>query len=553
MIPGLFIITGRADKKSRPDWIAKPPLPDSEYVYFIGIKTDARSIEAGRTAAARDVMNQIVEYIGIRVTSKMIFQKSELITRLNDEIRTYGRANIRGAVIKEMYYEQNIKEGTYDVYILTRYQKKEIEREKEKLLKVSQHYNREINNISAEILTELKRGNITKVYIGEFKELLSRRRYAFSSILENGFKTNLTGKGVDVTEDESAEYLLTGTYYTRGNDIKISINIFNKNTKISVFAKTISVLKDSLEPGWLDAGQQEDRFFSELKREPATPGRFGDLRITSDPVGAKIFIDGEPWGKTDIDIHHAPVGLHNITLIKDKYGVYTETVDIKEGKVYKIKVTLEAQKGKMRIRTNPSGAECFVNEEYYGKTPKKISGLPIGKYKVTVKKKNYREHSQEVEIMDDTTVEKIFELDEKDGALFITSTPSGAKVYIGSLFKGLASPLYIEKISSGKHVLRIEMKGYEPWEKTVRVRAFKTETISAQLKKLKTGTVKIFSAPSAATIYIAGTERGYTPADYELEPGVYEVEIDKTGYESWYGTVKVKAGEEIKIFKQLPK
>ena len=538
--------------KGRPTWITKPPLPDKNYIYFVGIKTNAESIEAGREEAVKNVANQIVEYIGIKVSVKLISQKSELITKLSDEIRLYAKANIRGAIIKEMYYERNKKEKTYNVYILTRYSKNEIEKERKRIQELLQDYNRKIGKLAAEILIKLRNENIRQVLIGGFKELVSQRRYSFSNILENDLKTKIVAGGIGIIEDPQAAYLLTGTYRAQVNDVVISVNIINRKTKANIFAKYLSISKDVLEPGWLKIEKPEETFFSELKGEPQEKGRSGTLSITSDPIGARIFLDGDYRGKTNVDIRQVPLGPHNVTMIKDKYKVYVKTVDIYEDRTSTVDIKLEPKRGSLSIKTNPKEAKIFINEKYCGLTPRIISGLLTGEYDLSLKKEKHKDYNEKIEIIFEGTIEKTINLVEEDGSLLVISTPINAKVYLDSEYKGLAAPLFLEKVSSGKHIAKVEMEGYKPWEKPVVIRAFKAQTISANLKRLRTGAVKIYSVPSDAIVYMDGIEKGSTPITIEDVPaGKHRIQIMKENYQSWTGTVMVTAGETITILKQL--
>ena len=96
------------------------------------------------------------------------------------------------------------------------------------------------------------------------------------------------------------------------------------------------------------------------------------------------------------------------------------------------------------------------------------------------------------------------------------------------------------------------MKGYEPWENSVIISALKAQTISAHLKKLRTGIVKIYSIPSNAVVYINGIERGSTPLTIDDIPvGEYRIEIMKDKYQNWTSTIMVTAEKTSTISKQL--
>ncbi|MFH1414986.1 MAG: PEGA domain-containing protein [Elusimicrobiota bacterium] len=541
-------------KDEIPAWVTKPPQPDKRNIYFTGIKTGAESIEAGREEAVRDVAKQIAAYIGMKVSTKMISQKSELITRLADEIRLYAKADIMGTTIKEMYYEKNRKEKIYNVYILTQYSINEINKEKRRLNEVIEDYNVKTDRLAGEILIRLKKENIRRIIIGEFKELISQSIFTFSNILKNDLKTKIAAGGIDITDESDTDYLLKGNYRAQGGDVIISVNIINRKTIKNIFAKHLSVYKDALEPGWLKIEKPQETFFSELEKKPEGTEKTGTLSITTEPMGAKIYLDGDYRGKTNVDLRQLPVGPHNISLIKDKHRIYDEVVTIYEDRIYRINTRLESKSGSLSVKTAPKGAEIFINEKYSGLTPKIIDNLEIGEYNLLLKKEDHKDYKEKIVIIFDETNKKIVYLSEADGSLMVNSTPAGAKVYIDLEYTGLAEPLYLEKISSGKHKVNVEMDGYEPWKTSIKINAFKTETVSAELKRMSTGIVKIYSAPGNATVYLNGIEKGSTPLTVkDVMPGEYKLEITKDYEYSWSGAITVNSGETTTVQKQLKK
>ena len=443
-----------AAAKVKPGWITKPPPPNEKYVYFVGINTSAESIESGKSGAVEDIAKQIVEYIGMKISTKIILQKTELITLLADESRSYSKADIRGAVIEEMYYEKDKKEKRYEVYVLTRYLKKEIEKEKERIKKILQEYDIKINQLAGEILAGLKSKNIGQILIGGFKELVSQRRYSFSDILENDLKTRIMAGSINISENQQEEYILTGAYRAQGNDVIVSVNIMNRMTKTNIFAKNIFISQDVLEPGWLNMEKTEDSIFSELDEIPRAAGKTGTLSVSSDPMEAQIFFDGDYRGKTNVDLRQVPAGPHNVALVKDKYEVYVKTIEVSEGQVSEVNTRLELKRGALSVKTYPEGARVSVDKKQYGFSPQVIKDLPVGEYILSIAKKGYKDYSGKIEIYFNETLEKIIDLTEEDGSLLVTASPVNAKVYIDSEYAGLAAPLFLDKVSSGDNFFR---------------------------------------------------------------------------------------------------
>ncbi|MFH1415706.1 MAG: PEGA domain-containing protein [Elusimicrobiota bacterium] len=536
----------------KPGWISKPPLPDNNYVYFVGIKTNEKTIEEGREAAAQDVLEQVVKYMGMKVSLKLISRKSRLIDQLAEETKLYASANVQGTIIKEMYCEQDKKNKLFSVYILARYSKIEIEKEKERIHLALNDYEEKIDILCDEVLLRLQKNNIRQILVGEFTELISQGRYFFSNILENDIKVRIAAENIAVAGSLQDSCVLSGTYRVQGEDIVVSVYITDNKIKENVFASHISINKDVLEPDWLKTEKPQERYFLDLNSEPPEKKKYGALSVTSVPFGAKIYINGEHYGRTDVDMHHIPVGIHNISIINDKYKVYNQAVRISEGSVTRTDVKLEAQKGGLKIKTNTKKADVYINNEFHGLSPCKIENLFVGVYEIAVKKKGYKSSSKEVEVFPGDVEEITIDISEEDGSLLVTSSPLDARVYIDSEFVGLAAPLFIERVSAGIHDIRIEKEGYESFEKNVTVKSFAAYTVSADLKKMKTGIIKVYSVPSSALVYLDKAEAGATPLVIEgVSAGIHGLEIIIDEDLGWTGTVEVNSGEAITLLKQL--
>ncbi len=536
----------------RPYWITKPQLPDDKYVYFVGIKTGAKSLESGRQKAIKDAVRQIVEYIGVRVSVKLVSQKSSLVTKLADEIKLYASADVRGTIIKEMYYEQNRKDKSYGVYILARYLKDEIEREKKRLKAVLEEYDREINELSKKIITKLRNENIKTISVGGFRELLSRRRFSFSNIIENDFKTKFISNNIEISDDSLSGCHLTGTYRIQGEDVVISVNILDIKNKTNIFAKNISIDKNAIEPDWLSMKNQENTFFQELEEAPVVDKKGGTISVVSRPTGAKIFLDGDYRGRTNVDMHQISVGPHNITLIVDGYKYYVKTIDIREDKITKIDISLEQLYGVLSISSRPPGAKVYIDRKYYGLTPQKISKLRVGKYKLMLKKEKYKDYHEDIDVVSENSIKRVINLLGEDGSLVISTDPVYAKVYLDSDYRGLAAPLFLEKVPYGNHKIRVEMEGYKLQEKQVFLGGAESKAITIKLKKMRTGIIEIYSVPSGAVVSVNDIEKGCTPIKLgNIPAGKHRIEVMKDEYYTWSGVVTVDAGKTVKILKQL--
>lgn len=112
-----------------PKWITQTPKEEG-YLHIVGVKTGATSLEEGRHLAIQQAIGEIVQYFGFISQTQFYEKKTELTTQILDEIQsTSEKVRIEGAFLQDWYFKKT-EQGRYDVYVLIRYPKREIEKEK---------------------------------------------------------------------------------------------------------------------------------------------------------------------------------------------------------------------------------------------------------------------------------------------------------------------------------------------------------------------------------------------------------------------------------------
>ena len=141
-------------------------------------------------------------------------------------------------------------------------------------------------------------------------------------------------------------------------------------------------------------------------------------------------------------------------------------------------------------------------------------------------------------------------------SIYISSSPSGAGIYIDGLYKG-RTPKTIE-VSAGTHKITLKLSGYEDWSRTVYVTAGKKLEVRARLEPLpkptstpSTGSIYISSSPSGAKIYIDDVYKGKTPETVKLAAGTHKVTLKLSGYKDWSQDVYVAAGKTSRVSAHL--
>jgi len=132
------------------------------------------------------------------------------------------------------------------------------------------------------------------------------------------------------------------------------------------------------------------------------------LRITSDPPGALVSLNGVAMGQTPLELALAP-GRYRVELSRFGYEEWSRTLDLKQNS----QITLEARlalsplfrprTARLRIVSDPDDADVFINNAYAGKTPLSLEIAP-GRYRVVVTKERYESWNQTLELKSDSDV-----------------------------------------------------------------------------------------------------------------------------------------------------
>ncbi len=210
--------------------------------------------------------------------------------------------------------------------------------------------------------------------------------------------------------------------------------------------------------------------------------KYGGISITSTPPGAQVYVDGDDAGKTPASMSKVEVGEKTVLLSKSGYADFTTSVIIKQGVTEKIKARLARQTGKIKFKVKPYGSVVYINGAPKIKVDKDETIMPlrVGEYSVKIEKKSYKSVTRKVRVQYNAMAEVNVALVEVDGAVFVSSTPSGASVYLDGAEIGV-SPVKKANVSSGLHKIRVKKAGYRTYEKEITVYPNKTKTLAAVL------------------------------------------------------------------------
>ena len=122
----------------------------------------------------------------------------------------------------------------------------------------------------------------------------------------------------------------------------------------------------------------------------------GSLLVTSQPVGAAVYLDGKEVGTTPLQKSDIPVGKHSVELRKKDYRTAVMEVEVKEGEINNFSAEL-IDEFTLTINTDPAGAQVSLNGENKGNTPY-TTLLKSGDYLLRITKPGYIPYKKNVHL-----------------------------------------------------------------------------------------------------------------------------------------------------------
>lgn len=249
------------------------------------------------------------------------------------------------------------------------------------------------------------------------------------------------------------------------------------------------------------AGKTEEKKVEEKKSSITT------AEIVSRPAGARIFLNGKNTGlRTPAKLTDLEIGkIYTIRLEKANFEPYSRELKVAGAEPLTVRTDLKEIKkditektetpaaqtrtepqektvepaetktdytggepASIKVSSDPSGAEVFVNAEYKGTTPVTVTGIRPGTVSILVNKEGKARYSQKINLKPGEKKDLgTVKLGELYGSVSISSIPSRATVIFDGEDIGAKTPVTIKKVRRDKqHTIKLVLSGYKTWERT---------------------------------------------------------------------------------------
>ena len=220
------------------------------------------------------------------------------------------------------------------------------------------------------------------------------------------------------------------------------------------------------------------------------------LTINSRPSGAEVLLNGISKGDTPLTVDRIPAG--NVTLEIRSAGCnpYRQMLTLAAGQSESITAVLDELPSTLEVNSIPDGARIYVDNEFRGTTPLKISDLQPGSYRVRAELRGYSlTPAREITLKRADTVREEFRLTKNAGAMQITTEPAGVKVFVDGEELGttkakadesdtVSDALTIDLLGIGEHKVQLTRTGYFPLEFDITVEQNATVSSHQRLRRM---------------------------------------------------------------------
>ncbi len=181
--------------------------------------------------------------------------------------------------------------------------------------------------------------------------------------------------------------------------------------------------------------------------------------------------------------------------------------------------------------------------------------LPPGRQRLTIRATGYQPIDTEVMNLEAKRAYglKVSQVKPIPGTLFIKTQPDSANIRLNGAPINAKTPLQLDEALPGSYYVQLTKEGYRPVEKTLKVESRKVTEWQVELTQTAVRVqIDVKSKVQDVGILIDGDTRGVAPGAIYLEPGSYQLLLQKKGYKYTPKVIEIALGpEEIKLEEKL--
>jgi hypothetical protein len=189
----------------------------------------------------------------------------------------------------------------------------------------------------------------------------------------------------------------------------------------------------------------------------------GSVEFVVSPAGAQVFIDGKLAGTAPIRLTDLPLGVHRYVISAPVHEGATGEFTFKFGANLLVVDELEPSAGKWEVRSTPTGADVFIDDELVGQTPLSTTGISNELHRVRVSLAGYGSVLREVDTRGGERGELTVSLPKGGTTIRVNTRREDALVRVNGNLLGSGKKVTFA-LHGGVYRLRVEADGMKAAE-----------------------------------------------------------------------------------------
>jgi len=262
-------------------------------------------------------------------------------------------------------------------------------------------------------------------------------------------------------------------------------------------------------------GMERAQSFS-VELDPA----WANVAISSVPVGATVYVDGEDSGRTPALLEILQ-GDHRIELVLPRYRSWRQNLSVSAGVHQNLEpIELEPAEGVLRLSSQPDAANVTVDGEFRGRTPLELSLEPDSERRIAVFRPGYDPASRTLSLEPEEVRDMHLRLQARLGEVLVQVEPAAAEIFVDGRSQGRGSRTL--SLPAFEQSLEVSLDGYRGHRRRFTPRQGIRQVISVRL--LTESEAKLAELEPEIVASAGQTLRLFTPGDFTMgasrrEPG----------------------------------
>ncbi len=221
---------------------------------------------------------------------------------------------------------------------------------------------------------------------------------------------------------------------------------------------TIELQRYRYQPLWSElqvagAGQQQEFSFAMV------PG-WATVSLNSKPGKAKVWFNGELYGATPLKAE-LDAGTHHMELVHPDFAAHIADFVVLPNQALDLGIIeLDREPSYLIVKSQPSGAVVYIDEQQRGTTPLTVAALPNVDYRIRLSKPGYRDLSRSARLATGESKTITTGLKPILASVHLEVIPNTATVWLNGKVFGRGDQTL--SLTTTNHTIEVKDSGYQP-------------------------------------------------------------------------------------------